>query len=69
MKKVDKDVARYSRCDMKLEKKMKKKLRSPLNVGEIVLVLSARIKKKTLLPFFVKALQTRKAFLTRINNL
>ena len=47
LKKVDKDVARYSRYNMKLEKKIKKKLRSPLNVGEIVFVLSARVKKRS----------------------
>ena len=47
LKKVDKDAARYSRYNMKLEKKIKKKLRSPLNVEEIVFVLSARIKKRS----------------------
>ena len=46
LKKVYKDAARYSRYDMKLDKKIRKKLRSPLNVGEIAFVLSARIKKK-----------------------
>ena len=46
LKKVDRDAVRYSRYDMKLDKKIKKKLRSPLNVGENVFVLSARIKKK-----------------------
>ena len=46
LKKVDKDAERYSRYDTKRDKKSKKKLRSPLNLGEIVYVLSARIKKK-----------------------
>ena len=46
LKKVDRDAARYSRYDMKLDKKIKKKLRNPLNVGENVFVLSDRIKKK-----------------------
>ena len=46
LKKVDNDTERYSRYDAKRDKKSKKKLRSPLNRGEIVYVLSARIKKK-----------------------
>ena len=46
LKKVDRDAARYLRYDMKLDKKIKNKLSSPLNVGEIVFVLSARIKKR-----------------------
>ena len=36
LKEVDRDAARYSRYNMKLDKKIKKKLRSTLNVGEIV---------------------------------
>ena len=35
LKKVERDAAKYSRYDMKLHKKIKKKLRSSLNVGEI----------------------------------
>ena len=54
---------------MKQDKKTKKKLRSLVNVGEIVFVLSARMTKKMLLPFFIKALQTRKVFITRQNDL
>ena len=46
LKKVDKDADRYSRYNAKRDKKSKKKLRSPLNLGEIVYILSARIKKK-----------------------
>ena len=46
LKKVDKDAERYSRYDAKRDKNLKKKLRSPLNLGEILYVLSARIKKK-----------------------
>ena len=41
LKKVDKDAARYSRCNMKLDKKIKKNLRSPVNVGEIAFVVIA----------------------------
>ena len=43
LKKVDKDAERYSRYDAKRDKKSTEKLRSPLNLGEIVCVLSARI--------------------------
>ena len=46
LKKVDKDAERYSRYDAKRDKKSTEKLRSPLNLGEIVCVLSARILKK-----------------------
>ena len=47
LKKVYKEVERYSRYDAKRDKKSKKKLRSLPNLGEIVYVLLARIKKKT----------------------
>ena len=46
IRKVDKDAARYARYDLKSDKKSKKKLRSPLQTGEIVFVLSSRIKKR-----------------------
>ena len=51
LKKVDRDAARYSRYNIKLD------------------MLSARIKKKTLLPFSIKELQTRKVFLTKTDDL
>ena len=46
IRKVDKDAVRHARYDLKRDKKSKKKLRSPLQTGEIVFVLSSRIKKR-----------------------
>ena len=46
MVKVSKAHNRYERYDLKLDKKRKKKLREPLEIGEKVLVLAERIKKK-----------------------
>ena len=46
---VSKDAARYKRYDIRLDKKLKsrkKQLREPLTVGERVLVLADRLKKK-----------------------
>ena len=71
LKKIDKTSARYSRYDQKKDKNNKKKLCSPLEKGEIVLVLSSRLKKKdykrkTLLSYFIKARQNKKVSLTKI---
>ena len=46
MVKVSKSAERYSRNDERLDKKSRKKLRSPLTVGEKVLVLAKRLRKK-----------------------
>ena len=46
MVKVSKSAERYSRNDERLNKKSRKKLRSPLTVGEKVLVLAERLRKK-----------------------
>ena len=70
LKKVDKDADRYSRYDVKRDKKSKKKqLRSLLNLGEIVYILSARIKKKTHHPFSIKVARIKKVFSIKIRNL
>ena len=44
--KVSKDAARYKRNNIRLDKKSCKKLRSPLLIGEKVLVLAERLKKR-----------------------
>ena len=44
--KVSRDAARYKRNDIRLDKKSRKKLREPLAVGEKVLVLAKRLKKR-----------------------
>ena len=46
MVKVSKSAERYSRNDERLNKKSRKKLRSPLMVGKKVLVLAERLRKK-----------------------
>ena len=46
MVKVSKSTERYSQSDERLDKKSRKKLRSPLMVGEKVLVLAERLRKK-----------------------
>ena len=65
MKKVDKDAERYSRYDAKRDKKSKKKLRSPLNLGEILYVLLARIKKKDAPSIFYKSSTDKKSFFNK----
>ena len=52
--KVSKDAARYKRNDIRLDKKSRKKLRSPLLIGEKVLVLAERLKKKTHQVLYIK---------------
>ena len=46
LKKVNKDAERYERYDISYDKKTRKKLRAPLEIGEKVLVLAERIRKK-----------------------
>ena len=53
--KVTKDADRYKRYNEKLDKKQKKKLREPLNIGEKVLVLAEKIKKKDAPKFLFKS--------------
>ena len=53
--KVSKDAGRYERYNERLDKKQKKKLREPLNIGERVLILAERIKKKDAPKFLFKS--------------
>ena len=46
MVKVSKIAERYNQNDIRFDKKSRKKLRSPLTVGEKVLVLAERLRKK-----------------------
>ena len=46
MVRVSRDAKRYKRNDIRFDKKTRKKLRSPLTVGEKVLVLAQRLRKK-----------------------
>ena len=44
--KVGQHAERYERSNIPSDKKIRKKIRSPLNVGEIVLALAKRLRKK-----------------------
>ena len=68
LKKVDTDAARYSRYVKKVDKRNKRIHRSSLNVGEVVYVLSSKLKKKDGRLYFIKSQQTRKVSLTRIRD-
>ena len=69
LKKVYKEAERYSRYDAKRDKKSKKKLRSLPNLGEIVYVLLARIKKKnTCHPFSIKVVWIKKRIFNKNKN-
>ena len=46
MVKVSKSAERYNQNNVRFDKKSQKKLRSPLTVGEKVLVLAERLRKK-----------------------
>ena len=46
MVRVSRDAERYKRNDIRFDKKTRKNLRSPLTVGEKVLVLAQRLRKK-----------------------
>ena len=52
--KFSKDAARYKCNDIRLDKKSRKKLRSPLLIGEKVLVLAERLKKKMHQVLYIK---------------
>ena len=51
--KASKDAARYKQNNIRLDKISCNKLRSPLTVGEKVLVLAERLKKKMLLVVYI----------------
>ena len=62
IRKVDKDVARYARYDLKRDKKSKKKLRSALQTGEVVFVLFSRIKKDASYVFYLSSMEKESFF-------
>ena len=63
--KVTKDANRYERYNEKLDKKQKKKLREPLNIGEKVMVLAERVKKKDAPKFLFKSTTENVPFFNR----
>ena len=65
--KISKAIGRYERYDTKKKLKKKKKLRGPLEVGEDVLILSSRIKKKDVPGKFYKSSVDNKTFFNRKN--
>ena len=65
LSKVTKDANRYERFNEKLDKKQKKKLREPLNIGEKVMVLAERVKKKDAPKFLFKSTTKNVPFFNR----
>ena len=65
LSKVTKDANRYERFNEKLDKKQKKKLREPLNIGEKVMVLAERVKKKDAPKFLFKSTTENVPFFNR----
>ena len=63
--KVTKDANRYERYNEKLDKKQKKKLREPLDIGEKVMALAERIKKKDAPKFLFKSTTENVPFFNR----
>ena len=62
---ITKACQRYKRHDIKIDFKHKKKLREPLVIGEHVLILASRLKKKMLQEFYIKAQRKTNHFLVR----
>ena len=61
--KVGKFAERYKRSDIKSGRRFCKKLRSPLEIGEKVLVLAERLKKTKHLAHYIKVQQKAYRFL------
>ena len=62
---VTKDAKRYKRHDIKIDLKRKKKLREPLVIGEHVLILASRLKKKDAPGFLYKSTTENKPFFSK----
>ena len=65
LNKVTKDSKRYKRHDIKSDLKRKKKLREPLAIGEHVLILASRLKKKDAPGFLYKSTTENKPFFSK----
>ena len=65
VRKVSKAINRYERYQTKKYLKKKKLLRVPLQIGEDVLILSSRIRKKDAPGKFHKSSVDNKTFLTK----
>ena len=62
---LGKDAARYSGNDKKVDKRNKKILRSPLNVGEVAYILSGKLKKKDAPSVLYKSATDKKSFFNK----
>ena len=65
LQKVGKDIARGKRYDVKKDIKRPRQLREPLNIGEKVLVLAERLKKKDVPGKLYKSTTQKKTFLNK----
>ena len=62
---VTKDSERYKQHDLKIDLKRKKKLREPLVIGEHVLILASRLKKKNAPGFLYKSTTENKPLFSK----
>ena len=62
---VTKDFKRYKRHDIQFDLKRKKKLREPLVIGEHVLILASRLKKKDAPGVLYKSTTENKPFFSK----
>ena len=65
LNKVTKDSERYKRYDIKFDSRRKRKLREPLVIGENVLILASRVKKKDAPGVLYKSTTENKPFFSR----
>ena len=69
LNKVTKDSERYKRYDIKFDSRRKRKLREPLVIGENVLILASRVKKKDAPGVLYKSTTENKPFFNKKTNL
>ena len=65
LKRVTKDFKRYKRHDIQFDLKRKKRLREPLAIGERVLILASRLKKKDAPGVLYKSTTENKPFFSK----
>ena len=65
LNKVTKDSERYKRYDIKFDSRRKRKLREPLVIGENVLILASRVKKKDAPGVLYKSTTENKPFFNK----
>ena len=67
--KVKEDIEKRERANIKTDRRKMNKLREPLDIGEKVLVLAERLKKKDALDFYTKSQHRTEYFKIKIKYL